>query len=98
MPDVKPRPSAGAIRLSLMGADQKGTGSASVLVSIACIPGPRIDSRLALEAYSHAHVSTASFRLSTQTPKPRKSWSMIGAHPSEPDHAFGLKIDLRPGL
>ena len=30
MPDVKPRPRAGAIRLSLMRADQKGTGSASV--------------------------------------------------------------------
>src|SRR5262249_46435199 len=52
MPDVKPRPRAGAIRLSLMRADQKGTGSASVLVSVACIPGPRIDSRLAPEAYS----------------------------------------------
>src|SRR6516165_8995824 len=37
MPDVKPRPTAGAIRLSLMRADQKGTGSASVLVSIAYI-------------------------------------------------------------
>src|SRR5215468_11976952 len=42
MPDVKPRPRAGAIRLSLMRADQKGTGPASVLVSIACIPGLRM--------------------------------------------------------
>src|SRR6516165_1060678 len=87
MPDVKPRPRAGAIRLSLMRADQKGTGSASVLVSSACTPGPRVDSRLAPEAYSHAHVSTASLRPSTETPKPRKSWSMIGA--------LGLEIELR---
>ena len=60
MPDVKPRPRAGAIRLSVMRADQKGTRSASVLAIVACIPGPRIDSRPAPEAYSHAHVSTAS--------------------------------------
>jgi len=39
MPDVKPRPKAGTIRLSLMGADQKGTSSASVLTIVACIPG-----------------------------------------------------------
>src|SRR5580693_9318986 len=39
MPDVKPRPRAGAIRLSLIRADQKGTGSASEFVIVACIPG-----------------------------------------------------------
>src|SRR6476659_5964058 len=52
MPDVKPRPRAGAIRLSLTRADQKGTRSASVLVIVACIPDPRIDSRPATEAHS----------------------------------------------
>ena len=40
MPDVKPRPRAGAIRLSLMSADQKGTGSASILTIVVCIPAP----------------------------------------------------------
>ena len=59
MPDVKPRPRAGAIRLSLMRADQKGMRSASVLAIVACMPDPRVDSRPAPEAYSHAHVSTA---------------------------------------
>jgi hypothetical protein len=39
MPDVKPRPRAGAIRLSLIRADQKGTRSASEFVIVACIPG-----------------------------------------------------------
>src|SRR3954452_17879372 len=37
MPDMNPRPSAGAIRLSVMTADQKGTRSASVLAIVACI-------------------------------------------------------------
>ena len=37
MPDVKPRPKAGAIRLSFMGADQKGMRSASVVEVVACI-------------------------------------------------------------
>jgi hypothetical protein len=54
MPDVKPRPMAGAIRLSLMRADQKGTRSASVLAIVACILDPRIRSRPAPEGYSHA--------------------------------------------
>jgi hypothetical protein len=40
MPDVKPRPRAGAIRLSLMSADQKGTGSASILTIVVGIPAP----------------------------------------------------------
>src|SRR4051794_11662385 len=34
MPDVKPKPRAGAIRLSLMSADQKGRGSASILTIV----------------------------------------------------------------
>jgi len=50
MPDVKPRPRAGAIRLSVIRADQKGMRSASVLEIIACIPIPRIDSRPAPES------------------------------------------------
>ena len=53
MPDVKPSPTAGAIRLSVTRADQKGTRSVSVLVIVACIPGSLIDSRPATEACSH---------------------------------------------
>src|SRR6266852_253792 len=37
MPDVKPSPRAGAMRLSLMRADQKATGSASVFAIVASI-------------------------------------------------------------
>jgi hypothetical protein len=43
-----------------------------------------LDSRPAPEAYSHADVSTASWRPSTETPKPQETWSMIGAYPTEP--------------
>jgi hypothetical protein len=32
-------------------ADQNGTGPASVVVIVACIPDPRIDRRLARQAY-----------------------------------------------
>jgi hypothetical protein len=46
MPDVNPRPSAGAMRLSLKRADQKGMRSASILaVVVACIPDPHTESR-----------------------------------------------------
>ena len=46
MPDVKPSPRAGAMRLSLTRADQKGIRSASILaVVVACIPDPHIESR-----------------------------------------------------
>src|SRR5215471_1643619 len=69
MPDVKPRPRAGAIRLSLMRADQKGTGSASVLVSVACIPG----SRMTAGSRRRPILTPTSRRLHDRLrPKPRK--------------------------
>jgi hypothetical protein len=37
MPDVKPRPRAGAIRLSVMRADQNGMRSVPVRAIVACI-------------------------------------------------------------
>src|SRR5258706_1333245 len=83
MPDVKPRPRAGAIRLSLTRADQKGTRSASVLVIVACIPGPRIDSRPATEAHSRPRLD-GFITAFDRTPKPHKSWTMVGPDPTEP--------------
>src|ERR1700758_1296220 len=81
MPDVKPSPRAGAIRLSLMRADQKGTRSASVLAIVACIPGPRIDSRHAPDAIATPKSRQLHIGL---RPKPQKGWSMIGPDPTEP--------------
>src|SRR5689334_20282822 len=46
MPDVKPRPSAGAMRRSLTRADQNGTRSLSI--SVACIPDPCMTSGSAI--------------------------------------------------
>src|ERR1051325_6023864 len=50
MPDTKPSPSAGAMRLSLTRADQKATRSVPVLSSVACIL-PALFPRQRLDGY-----------------------------------------------